>query len=199
MCGLMMRPTGCLMTDNYTMSENASPRSAGPSIKEIVDITVEAFGERQKAEKLPRGRPSDYTQEWADAICFLIGEGHSLLEICEQPNTPDTTTVYRWLNKHEDFRLKYRSARLEQADTLFDKAERIAARATPENVQVAKLQVDVIKWQTARLHPKKYGDRLDVNPDEDRPMNVSTSAKDDTTRAKAMAALLARRRANSNG
>jgi hypothetical protein len=46
------------------------------------------------------------------------------------------------------------------ADKLFKECLEIADKATPENVSVARLQVDTRKWAAARLAPKKYGDRI---------------------------------------
>jgi hypothetical protein len=51
-------------------------------------------------------------------------------------------------------------AREAQADKLFKESLEIADKATPENVNVARLQVDTRKWAAARLAPKKYGDRI---------------------------------------
>ena len=52
-------------------------------------------------------------------------------------------------------------AREAQADKLFKECLEIADKATPENVSVARLQVDTRKWAAARLAPKKYGDRVE--------------------------------------
>lgn len=153
------------------MSDNASPRSAG--------------------------RPSEYTEEMADIICTLIAEGQSLRAICDTEGYPHQSTVYRWLMNEGVFREKYQIARDAQQDTYVDETIHIAD--TEPDPQKARVRIWARQWHASKLRPKKYGDRIDVNPDEDRPMNVSTNAKDDTTRAKAMAALLARRRANSNG
>jgi len=51
-------------------------------------------------------------------------------------------------------------AREAQADKLFKECLEIADKATPENVNVARLQVDTRKWAAARLAPKKYGDHI---------------------------------------
>ena len=51
-------------------------------------------------------------------------------------------------------------AREAQADKLFKECLEIADKATPENVSVARLQVDTRKWAAARLAPKKYGDHI---------------------------------------
>ncbi len=49
----------------------------------------------------------------------------------------------------------------EGQDKLFKECLEIADKATPENVSVARLQVDTRKWAAARLAPKKYGDRVE--------------------------------------
>ncbi len=40
-------------------------------------------------------------------------------------------------------------------------------------VQLRKLRVETIKWELARLAPKKYGDRLTLAGDEDSPVVVT--------------------------
>ena len=51
-------------------------------------------------------------------------------------------------------------AREAQADKLFKESLEIADKATPGNVSVARLQVDVRKWHAGKLAPKKYGDHI---------------------------------------
>ena len=106
------------------------------------------------------GRPSDYTPELADEICLRILDDESLRSICRDPKMPDKTTVLRWLAKHDEFRTQYAQARELQAESGFDDIEDLAASATPETVQVVKLQVDTRKWCLARKAPKKYGDKI---------------------------------------
>lgn len=113
------------------------------------------------------GRPSEFTQEAADLICDEIAKGRSVRDICsdrsaEFDRLPSERTIYRWLDDEEndEFRQQYARAREAQADGKFSQAWDIAAAATVENVQVCRLQVDVIKWQTGKLAPKKYGDKL---------------------------------------
>jgi len=116
------------------------------------------------------GRPSDFTPEIAEEICDRVAKGESLRTICGADRddfTPSERTIYRWLESGEpwaaEFRQQYAHAREAQADVKFDEAWAIAKAATPENVQVARLQVDTIKWQASKLVPKKYGDRVDVS------------------------------------
>jgi hypothetical protein len=113
------------------------------------------------------GRPSSFTQEIADEICARIAKGESLRSICSDEDgewMPGLTTVRRWLSGSDDwnaeFRLQYAHAREDQGDFKFDQAWDLAASATAEDIQVKRLQVDTVKWQAAKLAPKKYGDKV---------------------------------------
>lgn len=55
--------------------------------------------------------------------------------------------------------------REQQADLYADEIIEIADACEPEAAAVAKAKarIDARKWLAARLAPKKYGDRLDVN------------------------------------
>jgi len=115
-----------------------------------------------KAKKI--GRPTSYTDEIAEQICDRIARGESLKQILADKESgwlPGESTVYRWLAENDFFRERYAHAREAQADGEFDQAKAIAMSATPENVQVARLQVDTIKWRAAKLAPKKYGDKIE--------------------------------------
>lgn len=105
-------------------------------------------------------RPSEYSEEVAAIICDRIVAGESLRSVCRDPDMPDKVTVLRWLSRFEEFRTQYAHARDLQAEAEFDDMEELAATATPETVNVVKLQVDTRKWVLARKAPKKYGDRV---------------------------------------
>ena len=128
---------------------------------------------------MPHGRPSSYSTLVADAICEELIKGRSLLRICSDPDFPDESTVYRWLEKHADFREKYAGAREMQADRyaaeiidLADtpvEAQKVVIKADGSKeitigdaVERTRLQVDARKWYASKLAPKKYGERVDV-------------------------------------
>lgn len=134
------------------------------------------------------GRPSDYTQEVADAICERLIDGQSLRKICLDPDMPNAATVCRWLAKEENeaFREQYAHARDAQADTLADEILDIAddgsndwmgdkedeegVRYNGDAVQRSKLRVDARKWLAAKMKPKKYGDKTLIGSDPDNPL-----------------------------
>ena len=135
---------------------------------------------RIDADRL-RGRPSDFSQAIADAICERLAGGESLKSICVAEDMPHRATVFRWLGTHDSFRDMYARAREAQADALFDEILDIAnTPITGEKTKVDKdgnviemtkadmiehrrLQIDACKWIAAKLRPKVYGDKLDVD------------------------------------
>jgi hypothetical protein len=119
-------------------------------------------------------RPSDYTDEIAATICSRIATGEPLVRICRDESMPGTTTVYRWLSEKEEFRDIYARARDDQADTLADEiidlSDEQMEDATAVNRQ--RLRVDARKWIAAKLKPRKYGDKLDIEHKADVKISV---------------------------
>jgi len=104
-------------------------------------------------------RPSKYTNKLASEIVRRIADGESLRSILSGDDMPDRKTFYNWIKTKDEFFHQYAQARDVAADIAFDEMQEIADNATPQNVQVAKLRVDTLKWRLARQSPRKYGDR----------------------------------------
>ena len=121
-------------------------------------------------------RPSDYSDETADVICERIADGESLKDICADVDLPNRATVYRWLAAHKTFSDMYARAREEQADTLADEIVSISddgARdygqtedgrevVNHDHIARSRLRVDARKWVAAKLKPRKYGDKVEL-------------------------------------
>jgi len=128
---------------------------------------------------MPAGRPSDYTQELADRICSELALGKSLRTVCKSDDTPEISTIFRWLRTHPEFNQQYAKAKEESADALLEETMDIAddgsndwiASNDPDNpgyrtngeaIQRSRLRVDVRKWAMSKLKPKKYGEKIDA-------------------------------------
>lgn len=127
----------------------------------------ERMRDRQKAAEqaalpapLRGGKASGYTRALGEAVCARLEAGESLTSIGRDPDMPCYGTVLKWVKRHPEFEEMYVAARQTQGDWLFDEARDVALGATRESVPVARLQFDVIRWQAARLAPKKYLERL---------------------------------------
>lgn len=127
-----------------------------------------------------KGRPSIYSEELADTICSRLAGGETILRMCKNDeNLPCEKTVYSWLMQPDKqyFLQSYHQAREIQAERMAEELIDIAddgindwmMREDPNNpgytvngehIQRSKLRVDTRKWVSARLLPKKYGDRI---------------------------------------
>jgi hypothetical protein len=115
-------------------------------------------------------------------ICDKLANGQSLRAICAEPDMPAASTVFLWLSDDAAFSEQYARAREAQADALFDEILEIADdgsndwmerkdkddanigwRENGEAIRRSALRVDARKWMAAKLQPKKYGDKLDLN------------------------------------
>jgi len=123
------------------------------------------------------GRPSTYTQEKGDEICELLIEGLSLRKIAAIEGMPKPITILKWLRDYPEFAVQYARAREEQAeafaDEMIDIADDISRDITVDSegkhvidgfaAQRAKVMIDTRKWIAAKLKPKKYGEKIDLN------------------------------------
>ena len=105
------------------------------------------------------GRPSAYTDAFADAVCERMLNGESLVKICEDPTMPSRTTVYRWMDARPDFVARCARAREGLADFLVDDIERLANETTEENVNSQKVKISTKQWRAMKMAPRVYGDR----------------------------------------
>lgn len=126
------------------------------------------------------GRPTDFTQEKADLICGLISDGHSLRTVCALEGMPNMVTIFRWLREKPDFCNQYETSKQEQADAMQEDIIAIADE-DPQLIsageanggavvkidaafeQWRKTRIDARKWCAAKLKPKKYGDKLELD------------------------------------
>lgn len=105
------------------------------------------------------GRPSKFTEELASDICARIAAGESVRSVLSGENMPTRQTFYNWISNKKSFFDNYARAREVAADVAFDEMQEIADNAEPQDVQVAKLRIDTLKWRLARQSPRKYGDK----------------------------------------
>jgi hypothetical protein len=111
------------------------------------------------------GRPTDYTPQIAERICIWIAGGMSLRSFCRQDNTPDLSTVTRWIVAHDPFRIQYVQAReaagYAHADDIADLAEKVIAGDIEPNA--ARVAMDARKWTAERMAPRAHMPQSLVN------------------------------------
>ena len=105
------------------------------------------------------GRPTKFTNEFADTICERMIEGENLVQICKDTAMPTRTTLYRWLDSNPEFEARCARAREGLADDLVVEIETMADQTTEENVQSQKVKIATAQWRAMKMAPRIYGDR----------------------------------------
>src|SRR5580704_9827258 len=122
-----------------------------------------------------RGRPSEYSDKIAEAICERLLNGESLRAICADPAMPARATVFRWLARNQEFRRSYALARqchaedfaFESLAMIADDSSRDYVKTTgvdgkvalvfdKENFASQRLRIKDRKMILAGMAPRKY-------------------------------------------
>ena len=116
-------------------------------------------------QKKPVGRPTDYSPEVAESICVWLAGGKSLRSFCRKRNTPDLSTITRWIIKHDEFRKQYAEAREAAGYAHGDEVKEVVEmlRGGLIDPTTAKAMMDGLKWSAERMASKAYGPKQDVN------------------------------------
>lgn len=136
----------------------------------------------EKAPKKPRGRPSSYSPQVAEAIVDRLTAGEPLREICRDETMPAWRTVYDWMRAHSDFSTRIADARDLGEDALAQECLSIADDASNDwmekydkdgdcigwqlnhdHVQRSKLRIETRLKLLAKWNPKKWGEKVDLN------------------------------------
>ncbi len=104
-----------------------------------------------------------YSPDIADAILSRLANGERLSRICAEPGMPHRDTVHTWaIDDVDGFSARYDRARLIGGDCMADDIVDLSDKATAENAQAVRLQVDSRKWYLAKYFPRRFGDRLEI-------------------------------------
>jgi hypothetical protein len=112
-------------------------------------------------ELKPTGRKSTYTEEMGERICRELSNGRTITAICAEDWAPSLDGVYGWLAKYPAFAEAYARARDVQQEVFASQIIDIAA--TVEDPAKARNMIDARKWHAAKVAPKKWGDRVEID------------------------------------
>jgi len=100
-----------------------------------------------------------------------ISEGASVAALVRSEKYPSYATIFKWLGEDEGFRLAYEKAFQLRAETMFEEMLEIADNPDKEaDVNRDRLRVDTRKWALARMNPRKFGDKVEMSSDPERPL-----------------------------
>jgi hypothetical protein len=117
------------------------------------------------------------SEEIREKILALLSEGTFLRQIARMPGMPSTQAIRNWRKADPDFDKEIEDARLAGCDAIAEDIFEIiddksgdhyvdeAGRTVsdPTNVQRNKLQADMRLRLLEKMHPRKYGAKVDMN------------------------------------
>ncbi len=107
-----------------------------------------------------------YTPHLVDKVIDSVSSGKTLRQTARELSFEEAS-FRQWVVKDIDgLASRYAHAREAQAEAWSDEISAIADSASDKvDVQSKRLQVDTKKWLMAKLHPRRYGDKItaDVN------------------------------------
>lgn len=121
----------------------------------------------------------EYTPELCDKICAEIADGRSLSSVCKDEGMPHREYFWKWKREHPELQKQYDNAVKERvalfAEELIDicddgtndwvesnDPENPGYKFNKEHFQRSRLRIDTRKWLLAKMHPKQYGDKVDL-------------------------------------
>lgn len=127
----------------------------------------------------PKREPVRYSRALAERICERLKTGESLKSICRDEGYPEAICVIEWARKDKDgFASQYARAResgyLLLADEIIaiadNPVEAMKRVVKPDGEEItysdavdrSRLMVDTRKWMLAKMLPKVYGDKQQV-------------------------------------
>jgi hypothetical protein len=144
---------------SQTLRAEAPPKKRGRRAN-VVTIDVEVV----KLHRHGGGHPS-YDEAIATEILDQLAEGKTMRAVCRETGMPSARTVARWVaDDIHGFAARYDRARKMQGDAIFDEVIDITNEKFVDivEVQAAKLKVDARKWFLAKLHPDRFGDKVEI-------------------------------------
>ena len=135
--------------------------------------------------------PTLYTEALGEEICRRLMGRESLLAICKTEGMPAHSTILSWsVKESHPFAEKYKQARIigylalaeELLEIADDGSNDYIEHAKENGVQVvvdhdhiarSRLRVETRKWVLAKMLPKVYGEKLQLQGDEKAPIQVN--------------------------
>jgi hypothetical protein len=121
--------------------------------------------------KRKQGRPTKYNSALADEICERLAHGETLRKMVLDDHMPASSAIYRWLDSNESFKEQYAQARVRQADYY---AEMIIDESFgAHDASIGRLRMDALKWASSKIAPKKYGDKIELESNNNQNLTLS--------------------------
>lgn len=164
------------------MESSAKYAELGSGIAESGQCVAECgesalnYGKATRVNQPGAGRPPVYSSDVWKSIFDRVGGGSSLTTALKETGL-SYTHAYRLMDADPKLAEAYERAKKDRASRMAEEIIELADAPIPSHLQGVeisawvnqkRLQVDARKWVAAKLHPKVYGDKIDVSVRDER-------------------------------
>ncbi len=123
------------------------------------------------------GRPTKYTVEIEEEILERIATGEGLRSICKAEHLPSDFTIRNWViqDKPPGISSRFAHARALGYDSLAEETVDIADDKSDDPAS-RRVRVDTRYKLLSKLHPKRYGDRIEIAGDKENPLEINVGS-----------------------
>lgn len=127
------------------------------------------------------GRHLAFSPHIIDLLCQRVAQGEAVTEICQTEGMPKYAQLRQWARIHTWIDQELERARRDRAESLRDKALRVALDSVSKDpVDADKLKVDTLKW-TAGVDHEKYNPKTKVEATVSTPTMIVVQTGIDRT------------------
>ena len=162
--------------------------------KAEIEVYHSEIEERAKAISMLKGDTKKLNKKFVDEFCLLIASGHSIKKACAiyekisgEKRSPEQ--IYNAIGNPESYGYfceEYEKARVKRLMIFEDNLIDIADDATcdycegqngrmivdHENIARSKLRIETRKWLMAKLNPKRYGEKLEIESNNTNKLSI---------------------------
>jgi hypothetical protein len=138
------------------------PTSVNQNLPDLPE--ADSPGYRPGAWRLP-GFSAEHMAYCAEQILAAVSDGQAVTSFLKKTGLMEPSYFWRWVRADKEFAKAYALARQEQAYKFAEEVTEIADSAQGldnAGVNAARLRVDTRKWVAARVLPKVFGDRVEM-------------------------------------
>lgn len=124
----------------------------------------------RKAERVSMANKTKKTPEIIDRFLDEIRNGRSAAMACKQPGMPHSKTICAWMRDDAVFAAQYEKAKEERGNYYGELVAEISLAGLQGKYKdsgMLRAAIDGLKWSAARMAPKAYGDRMQVEHSAD--------------------------------
>lgn len=124
----------------------------------------------RKAERVSMANKTKKTPEIIDRFLDEIRNGRSAAMACKQPGMPHSKTICAWMRDDAAFAAQYEKAKEERGNYYGELVAEISLAGLQGKYKdsgMLRAAIDGLKWSAARMAPKAYGDRMQVEHSAD--------------------------------